>query len=147
MAAFDIPDLVSVVLEGRNPCSIPDKALQKELKRRKQGLVFSGAEISMHVQCSGKERIIRADVLDRDMFDPNAATPDNTSWTMRLLTRLGKVFPSGVWDRPMFDDSTESARATAPNADAARALASGEYDQLFAGGVRPAVCWRTGPSL
>jgi hypothetical protein len=93
MAASAISDPVSVVLEGRNPCAIPDKALRKELKRRKQGLAFSGAEISMHVQCGGKERIIRADVLDRDMFDPNTATPENTSWTMRLLTRFGQGVP------------------------------------------------------
>ena len=116
-----IPDPVSVVLEGRNPCAIPEKALRKELKRRKQGLVFSGAEISMHIQCAGKERVIRADVLDRDMFDPKAATPENTSWTMRLLTRLDKAFPAGVWDRPVFGGSTEPTRATAPNADSARA--------------------------
>jgi len=132
MAASSIPDSVVVVLESRNPCAIPDKALRKELKRRKQGLVFSGAEMSMHVQCGGKERIIRADVLDRDMFDANATTPENTSWTMRLLTRLDKAFPSGVWDRPIIAGLTEPARATVPNGDAARALASGEYDRFFA---------------
>jgi len=131
--ASAIADPVTVVLEGRNPCAIPDKALRKELKRRKQGLVFSGAEISMHVQCGGKERIIRADVLDRDMFDANAATPENTSWTMRLLARLDKAFPSGVWDRPIVPGLTEPSDATAPQADTARALASGEYDSLFAG--------------
>jgi TonB family protein len=143
MATSNVPDPISVVLEGRNPCSIPGKALQKELKRRKQGLVFSGAEISLHVQCGRKERIIRADVLDRDMFDPNVATPDNTSWTMRLLTRLDKVFPSGVGDRPMFDSSAEPSRATTLNADTARALASGEYDHLFAGAPdRPSDLYR-----
>lgn len=125
MAASSLPDPVSVVLEGRNPCAIPDKALRKELKRRKRGLVFSGAEISMHVQCGGRERIIRADVLDRDMFDPNAATPETTSWTMRLLTRLDKPFPSGVWDRPITAGLTEPAGGTVPNGDADRALASG----------------------
>jgi TonB family protein len=128
-----IPDTMSIVLEGRNLCAIPEKALRKELKRRKQGLVFSGAEISMHVQCGGKERVIRADVLDRDMFDSKAATPENTSWTMRLLMRLDKAFPSGVWDRPMFGDSTEPTKGAAPNADTARALQSGEYDHLFVG--------------
>ena len=117
MAASSIPDPVSVVLEGHNPCAIPDKALRKELKRRKQGLVFSGAEISMHVQCGGKERIIRADVLDRDMFDPNAATPENTSWTMRFLTRLDNAFHSGVWDRPIIAGLTEPAGATVPNGE------------------------------
>ena len=138
-----IPETLSVVLEGRNPCAISDKALRKELKRRKQGLVFSGAEISMHVECGGKERIIRADVLDRDMFDPKAATPENTSWTMRLLTRLDKAFPGGVLDRPTFAGLTESTRATAPNADAARALGAGEYDRLFAGAPdRPSDLYR-----
>jgi TonB family protein len=143
MVSSAIPGTVSVVLEGRNPCVIPEKALRKELKRRKEGLVFSGAEISMHVQCGRKEHIIRADVLDRDMFDPKAATPENTSWTMRLLTRLDKVFPSGVLDRPMFSVSTEPTRVTAPNADAARALGSGEYDRLFAGAPdRPSDLYR-----
>jgi TonB family protein len=143
IAASFLPDPVSVVLEGRNPCAIPDKGLRKELKRRKQGLVFSGAEISMHVQCGGKERIIRADVLDRDMFDPNAATPEHTSWTMRLLTRLDKPFPSGVWDRPITAGLTEPAGGTVPNGDAARALASGAYDRLFAGAPdRPSDLYR-----
>jgi TonB family protein len=132
-AASEIPDPVRAVLEGRNPCLIPDKALRKELKRRKKGLVFSGAEISMQVQCEGKERVIRADVLDRDMFDSNAGTPENTSWTMRLLTRLDKAFPSGVWDRPVFGGSTQSIKGAEPNADTARALEAGNYDHLFAG--------------
>jgi TonB family protein len=143
IAASSIPNPLSEVLEGHNPCAISDKALRKELKRRKQGLVFSGAEISMHVQCGGKERIIRADVLDRDMFDPNAATPENTSWTMRLLTRLDKAFPSGVWDRPMFGGLTEPTGAAAPNGETAKALASGEYDGLFAGAPdRPSDLYR-----
>lgn len=138
-----IPDAVSAVLEGRNPCLIPEKALRKELKRRKQGLVFSGAEISMHIQCGEKERVIRADVLDRDMFDPKAATPENTSWTMRLLARLDKTFPSGVSDRPMFGSSIEPTRATASNTDSAKALESGEYDHLFAGAPdRPSDLYR-----
>jgi TonB family protein len=143
MAASAISDPVSVVLEGRNPCAIPDKALRKELKRRKQGLVFSGAEISMHVQCGGKERIIRADVLDRDTFDPNTATPENTSWTMRLLTRLDRAFPNGVLDRPMFGGLTEPAGDTVLHGNTARALASGEYDRLFVGAPdRPSDLYR-----
>lgn len=131
--ASAIPDTVSVMLEGRNPCAIPEKALRKKLKRRKQGLVFSGAEVFMHVQCGGREHVIRADVLDRDMFDPNAATPQNTSWTMRLLTRLDKALPSGVMDQPIFAGLAEPTKAIGPNGDAARALESGEYDRLFVG--------------
>jgi TonB family protein len=145
IAASSIPSPLSEVLEGHDPCAINDKALRKELKRRKQGLVFSGAEISMHVQCGGKERTIRADVLDRDMFNPNAATPENTSWTMRLLTRLDKAFPSGVWDRPMFAGLTPAMGAAAPNGETetAKALASGKYDGLFAGAPdRPSDLYR-----
>lgn len=138
-----IPETMSVVLEGRNPCAIPEKAVRKELKRRKQGLVFSGAEISMHVQCGGNERVIRADVLDRDMFDSKATTPENTSWTMRLLTRLDKAFPTGPWDRPVFAAVTEPSKSAAPNVDAARALQSGEYDDLFVGAPdRPSDLYR-----
>jgi TonB family protein len=97
----------------------------------------------MHLQCGGKERIIRADVLDRDMFDQTTATPENTSWTMRLLARLDKTFPTGVLDRPMFPGLVEPAETTAPNADAARALASGEYDRLFDGAPdRPSDLYR-----
>ena len=90
VAVSSIPDPVGVLLEGCNPCAIPDKSLRKELKRRKHGLVFSGAEISMHVQCGRKERIIRADILDRDMFDPKAATPS---------TRPGRCGCSRGWTR------------------------------------------------
>jgi TonB family protein len=143
MATVAIPDPMSVVLENRDPCAIPDKALRKELKRRQQGLVFSGAEISMHIQCGGKERSIRADVLDRDIFDPNAATPENTSWTMRLLMRLDKALPGGVLDRPMFPVSTQPSGATVVSGDIARTLASGGYDRLFAGAPdRPSDLYR-----
>jgi len=128
-----IPGTLSGVLEGRNPCAIPERALQRELKRRKKGLVFSGAEISMLVQCGERKRVVRADVLDRDIFDPKAATPQNTSWTMRLLTRLDKTFPSGVMDKPMFAGLIEPTKATPPSRDVAKGLESGEYDTLFEG--------------
>lgn len=143
MTFSPIPEPINVVLEDRNPCAIPDKALRRELKRRKQGLVFSGAEVSMQIQCGGKERIIRTDVLDRDMFDPNASTPENTSWTMRVLDRLDKAFASGVWDRPVFPSSDEPTGATAPSSDLVKALASGEFDHLFSGAPdRPSDLYR-----
>src|SRR5438105_15850555 len=68
-----------------SPCKIPERDLHRELKRHKHHLVFSGANISMQVQCDGQSRIIRSDILDRDMFDPHAGTPEYTSWTMRIL--------------------------------------------------------------
>jgi len=97
----------------------------------------------MHVQCGGNERAIRADVLDRDMFDSKATTPENTSWTMRLLTQLDKAFPTGVLDRPMFVALTEPTKSAAPNVDVVIALQSGEYDHLFVGAPdRPSDLYR-----
>ena len=97
----------------------------------------------MLIQCGERERVIRADVLDRDIFDPKATTPQNTSWTMRLLARLDKALPGGVMEQPMFAGLTEPTKATPPSGDAARALESGEYDPLFAGAPdRPSDLYR-----
>src|SRR5215471_4708946 len=82
---------ISDLLAGRNPCSIPDRALRKELKRCKKCLVFSGAQITMSVQCGTQTRFIRMDILDRDMFDPVPSTPEHTSWTMALLGHLDQA--------------------------------------------------------
>jgi TonB family protein len=92
-----IPELL-----GSNPCSIPEKALRKELKRCKKCLVFSGAQITMSVQCGTESRLIRMDVLDRDMFDPAPKTPEHTSWTMALFARLDQALGPGVLERPVF---------------------------------------------
>ena len=63
---------------------------------------------------------------------------------MRLLARVDKAFPSGVWDRPVFGDLTQPTSATAPNSETAKALASGEYDGLFAGAPdRPSDLYRS----
>jgi len=40
--------------------------------------------------CGGETRLIRSDILDRDMFDASAHTPENTAWTMQLLEKLDK---------------------------------------------------------
>lgn len=44
------------LLGSKNPCRIPEKALQQERKRRKEGLVFSGADVvwdltGSHIEC------------------------------------------------------------------------------------------------
>jgi hypothetical protein len=90
------------LLGKANPCTIPEKELRSELGRCKNCLVFSGANVAMQVQCGADTRIIRSDILDKDMFDPKPNTPKHTSWTMQLLEHLDQSFGPGVLDKPMF---------------------------------------------
>jgi hypothetical protein len=92
---------VADLFGGMNPCRIPEKDLNRELKRGKHHLVFSGANISMQVQCGGQTRIIRSEILDKDMFDPRAGTPKHTTWTMSILAQLDRALGPGVMDKPM----------------------------------------------
>ena len=134
VAHVSLKEPVSNLLAGTNPCSIPEKELSRELKRRRKYMVFSGANISMQVECGGKERIIRADILDRDMFDPNPNTPERTSWTMQLLRRLDKAVGPGPMDKPIFAIPADDANAKVDIEDPAIGdVAGGVYDPLFQG--------------
>lgn len=125
---------IADLLVGDNPCAIPEKDLRRESKRCKKCLNFSGVSVAIQARCGAASRIIRSDVLDRDMFDPAAHTPEHTGWTMELLARLEKVVGPGVMEKPMFpsfaDDSPKSSEMNLP---ALAALRSGQYDALFAG--------------
>jgi TonB family protein len=121
---------LSELLKGRNPCDIPEKDLHKELKRCKHCLTFSGADVTMHVSCGGKARAIRMDILDRDMFDPNAHTPKQTSWTMAVMASLDDVLGPGVMEKPMFDIGKKNATSQ-PEISILRRLKSGQFDTLF----------------
>jgi Gram-negative bacterial TonB protein C-terminal len=121
---------MSELLEGRNPCDIPEKDLRKELKRCKHCVTFSGADVTMHVSCGGKARAIRMDILDRDMFDPNAGTPKQTSWTMAVMGSLDDVLGPGVMEKPIFDFGKENAPSQ-PETPILRRLRSGQFDALF----------------
>ena len=132
VASVSITESISSVLESKNPCTIPEKQLRRELKRRKKGLVFSGADVVMQVQCGNQTRLIRADILDRDMFDSAPNTPQHTSWTMRLLSTLDRHFGPGVLDKPIFPGlQEEEASPQAPDSAALRDLIAGKYDALF----------------
>ena len=132
VAQASLKEPVSSLLAGTNPCSIPEKELSRELKRRKKYMVFSGANISMQVECGGKKRIIRADILDRDMFDPNPNTPERTSWTMQLLGRLDKAVGPGPMDKPIYAIPSDGTDAEADVEDPTiEDVAGGLYDQLF----------------
>lgn len=127
-----IHESVRNLFDSTNPCSIPERALRRELKRRKKSLVFSGANVTMQVQCGSQTRLVRADILDRDMFDAAPHTPEHTSWTMSLLDRLEQAVGPGVLNSPIFPTAadTEAPPATADSA-ALQDLAAGKYDGLF----------------
>src|SRR6266480_2871928 len=107
ITSASIAESPAKLLGTANPCTIPEKELRSELKRCKNCLVFSGANVAMQVQCRVEIRIIRSDILDKDMFDPKPNTPKHTSWTMQLLARLDEPFGPEVLDKPMFPTVVE----------------------------------------
>lgn len=126
---------VSELMEGKNPCAIPEKELRRERKRCKKCMVFSGADVTIQVECGGQTRLIRSDILDRDLFDPALRTPEHTSWTMRLLQQLEAPFPPGAIYRPVFPvpQEQESSQTAALDPAISQELAAGKYDALFVG--------------
>lgn len=135
-ASATIHESAAAFYGSGNPCEIPESALRREIKRRKRGPVFSGADVVMQVQCGTETRLIRSDILDRDMFDPAAKTPKYTSWTMQLMKRLDLATGPGVWDKPIFPILEEQKPVLGEaKADPAilRELREGKFDVLFAG--------------
>jgi len=121
------------LLGTANPCAISEKELRSELRRCKNCLVFSGANVAMQVQCGAEIRIIRSDILDKDMFDPKPNTPKHTSWTMQLLAHLDQPFGPGVLDKPMFPTAVEEEPPVKdePSSPILLDLSAGKYDVLF----------------
>ena len=136
-ASATVHESVASLLGSKNPCEIPEKALrQEEMKRRKKGLVFSGADVVMQVQCGTKTRLIRSDILDKDMFDPEAKTPEYTSWTMQLMQKLDRATGPGVMDKPVFPILEERKPVSGKpeaNATELQDLSESKFDVLFAG--------------
>ena len=130
-ATAHLDQSLPALLQGKNPCLIPEKALEKERARCKHCPVFSGADVNMQVQCGQATRTLRMDILDRDMFDPDPNTPPNTSQTMALLNKLDGVLGRGVLQRPMFDLSTHTS--TKAHSEAIDELREGKFDALFKG--------------
>ncbi|HTW77964.1 MAG TPA: energy transducer TonB [Terracidiphilus sp.] len=126
---------MSDLLGGRNPCAIPVRELNREIKRCKKCPVFSGVNVTMLASCNGKDRQIRMDILDRDIYDNHPQTPANTSWTMELLSRLQDVLGPGSESEPIFDLGA-AERHSVPEAPLANAIRRGDYDSLFGKGER-----------
>ena len=92
IAHVSLNEPLSSVLQGTNPCTVPEKALKSELKRRNKGLVFSGMNVSIQVECTGGVRVMRADILDRDIFDADPNTPQYTAWSRTKGTKVKERF-------------------------------------------------------
>jgi len=131
-ASASVTDPVGALLEGVNPCTLSEKELRREMKRCKKCLVFSGADVAMKVQCGDRSRIIRANVLDKDIFDSAPNTPKHTSWTMQLLTRMDRSLGSNVMDKPVFP-LDEKPQPPPSDSEMLRNLSQGKYDALFEG--------------
>jgi hypothetical protein len=131
-ASASISGSVADLLGGTNPSTIPEKELHRELKRCKKCLVFSGANVAMQFQCGVQSRIIRADILDRNMFDPAPNTPKHTSWTMQILARLDQAVGPSVMEKPILplSETTEPSLGRS-NLEWERELNLGKYDASF----------------
>lgn len=134
LANANLDESIVDLMGKKNPCAIPEKDLRREKKRCKNCEAFSGANVTMKVECGSATRLIRADILDKDMFSANARTPENTAWTMDLLSKLDKAAGPGVMDKPMFDLSALTPAESMPESAVMEALAAGSYDALFSTG-------------
>ena len=118
------------LLQSKNPCEIPERELHRERQRCKKCLVFSDVDVTMQVSCSGKDRQIRTDILDRDLFESKPDTPKNTSWSMAVLQQLDSALGPGVMDKPIFPIGTEH-REDPARGNLVDQILTGSFDSLF----------------
>jgi TonB family protein len=148
IAHASITESPSALLGSKSVCGIPEKELQRERKRCKHCLVFSGANVVVRVQCGAEIRLIRSDILDRDMFDRATKTPEHTSSTMGLLKRLDDAAGPGVMDKPMFEIPEEGKPAKDLDSGVLQDLGAGKYDELFKGAPdKPSDLYRAAQNL
>jgi TonB-like protein len=121
------------LLDSTNPCSIPEKDLRRKLQSCKNCLVFSGAKVVMQVRCGTQTRLIRSDILDRDMFGANPNTREHTSWTIRLLQRLDSAVGPSVVEKQQILTIPGGDEPSTSNSESEtlQDLGAGKYDALF----------------
>jgi TonB family protein len=130
LSSATLRESMDELLQSKNPCAIPERELRREQRRCKKCLVFSGVDVTMQVTCAGKNRLIRTDILDRDLFASAPNTPKNTSWSMAVLQRLDGVLGPGVMDQPIF--SVDAAQPTEPTRGSiVDQILAGSFDPLF----------------
>lgn len=132
VSSASIKKPIDGLLHGTDPCQIPDEKLQRELKRCKKCLTFSGAITVMRFKCGTSNRLVSAKILDRDIYDSAPNTPQYASWTMQLLSDLDNALGSRVADKPVFDlsDRPPSQPSDSPMLEDVR---DGKFDDLFQG--------------
>ncbi|MGC1382183.1 MAG: hypothetical protein WA823_00260 [Candidatus Acidiferrales bacterium] len=132
VATASLAESVSQLLGTTNPCAIPEKEVRREQKRCKHCMNLSGARVVMQVQCGAETRLLRMDILDRDMFDAAPNTPEHTAWTMALLQKLDSAAGPGVLQKPAFG-LADKAPGPPPKPDdaALRGLAAGKFDSVI----------------
>jgi hypothetical protein len=127
-----LSESLSSVLQGTNPCTIPEKVLKAERKRRNEGLVFSGMNVSIQVECTAGVHVMRADILDRDIFDAHPNTPRYTAWSRTLFDKLDQATGDHPWAKPIFSVSEAAPAAPPPPQSVAlQAIANGKFDSIF----------------
>lgn len=127
------------LMDGVDPCKIPEKDLKKEEKRKHKETNFSGANVAMQFTCGGATRTIQTRVLERDWFLAHPGTPKNTNWTLQLLDKLRSLTGPGALDKPMFATmQTTSPAALSADAITLGNLSAGKYDALFPGATEKA---------
>jgi outer membrane biosynthesis protein TonB len=88
--------------------------------------------------------VIRADILDRDIFDQHPNTPLYTAWSRTLFDKLDQVTGDRPWDKPIFPvyQATSAPPATSQSA-ALQAIADGKFDGIFGDAPdRPSALYR-----
>lgn len=118
------------LLDGRNPCAIPEKQLHREFTRCIHCPTFSGVNVTMRTSCSGGDRDISMDILDRDIYDRRTQTPPNTAWTMDLLTELNGLLGPDSSQRPIFHLG-QAQRKPFQDTPLVHAVEDGKFDALF----------------
>ena len=127
-----VPQSLSEMFAPKDPCTISNKAAQKEAKRCKHCPVFSGVHVSVQLACGTSTRAIRYEILDRDLFEEKPNTPGATSRTLNLLASLNKAFEGGAFDKPAFVTPAEQPITRAdPSDELILQVKSGVFDALF----------------
>jgi len=132
VATVRLDQSISSLLGNTNPCAIPEKKLQREIKRCKHCLAFSGANVTMQVRCGEKIRRIRFKVLEQDWFLAHPNTPENTFWTINLLAQLDRALGPGVMEKPAFAYAQfDVAPKISLDPEIQKTLENGGYDEVF----------------
>jgi len=125
-----LPKTMAALLEDRNPCAIPERDLHREINRCKKCSVFSGVHVMMQASCSGTLRQLNINIMDQDIYGSRTPTPQNTSWSMRVLSTINQALGPASESKPIFQVAVAQHREV-PQTPLVEAIREGKYDGLF----------------